>query len=265
VEEATTAATLDALSQELPRGTYTTFRTYGRTKALHLRDHLDRLTESAALEGHTLALDQRAVRQAIMQAIDRCGFPESRVRITLCYDPPGRVFIALEEFIDQPSGRYQRGVQCATAPAGLRRQNPRSKATSFISPGSRARATSGNVNEVLLVGADGAVLEGSSSNFFAVIGGTLRTADEGVLAGITRGMVLDQARGLLPIMLQPINLADIPRLDEAFITSVSRAVLPVVAIDGRPIGKGVPGPITQEIGRRFNISIQQQLEPIAGR
>lgn len=262
VERATDAETLDALSLRLPAGAYTTFRTYRRDHALHLAGHIDRLSESAAIEGYTLPLEHRRVRAGLAAAIAECGFQESRIRLTLAYDPPGALHISLEPFAEPARAAYETGVRCTIARGELRRQAPKAKSTSFIASASRARSAAA-VHEVLLIGEEEAILEGSSSNFYAVLDGTLRTADAGVLAGITRGMVLRLAADLLPVRLEPIAVRDLARVDEAFITSVSRGVLPVTAIDDRVIGSGVPGPITRDLGSRYAAAIDRELEPIA--
>ena len=187
--------------------------------------------------------------------------PNPGFRLTLAYDPPGALYISIERFEGPPERAYREGVRCATAPAALRRQMPGAKSTRFIGPASAARAGI-EVQELLLT--DGsAILEGSSSNFFAVLDGTLRTAGEGVLAGITRGMILQQAEGLLPIVLEAVALVELPRLQEAFISSVSRAVLPVTTIDDRAVGDGIPGPITVELVRRFDAEIERAIQPIS--
>ena len=262
-ERPTDAASLDALSLQLPRGAYTTFRTYGGTKALGLDGHLARLVDSAAIEGQSLTLDRTRVREALSEALSRCGFAEARVRLTLPYDGSGHLYIALEPFSEPDPEAYSQGVRCATAPAELRRETPRAKSTSFIAPAFQARAAGKGVNELLLLDGAGQLLEGSSSNFYGVLDGTLRTAEEGVLAGITRGIVLRLAEGLLPVERRPVAVADLPRLQEAFLTSVSRGVLPVVAIDEQQIGDGAPGPVSMELGRRFQAYIQATIEPIA--
>jgi branched-chain amino acid aminotransferase len=256
------AATLDALSLDLPRGAYTTIRAYPGARALHLDRHLDRLVETAALEGYRMHVDQTRLRQGVARALAISGLLEARVRLTLSYEPPGAVFIALAPFTPPTAEEYARGVRCVSGTASLRRETPRAKSTRFIGKAAEVRQAQANVNEVLLLGEGGTILEGSSSNFYAVLDGYLRTADEGVLAGVTRGLVLSLAQGLIPILLQPITVYDLPRLSEAFLTSVSRAVLPVVEIDGVRIGTGTPGPIARELGRRFAAHIERELEPI---
>ncbi len=261
-EEPTDAINLDAHSLTLPRGAYTTFRTYHGTMAARLTEHLDRLTASAALDGYRISLDHQATRAAIGEAVRRAGFAESRVRLTLTYEPASLLYITVAQFVPLPDRLYTEGAHCLTAPPELRRENPRAKGTSFIGPGSEARAGLAEAHELLLLSPQGAILEGSSSNFFAVSHGVLRTAEEGVLIGTTRNLALACAEGLAPIERRPILLSEVPALQEAFLTSVSRGVLPVTAIDKLPIASGRPGPITQELARRLRAAIEATLEPI---
>jgi branched-subunit amino acid aminotransferase/4-amino-4-deoxychorismate lyase len=64
---------------------------------------------------------------------------------------------------------------------------------------------------------------------------------------VTRGIVLELGAGLRPLRLAPVTLAELPRVDEAMLTSVSRGVLPVVRIDGTTLGDGRPGPVTRAL------------------
>ena len=97
------------------------------------------------------------------------------------------------------------------------------------------------IHEGLMVADDGAILEGLSSNFFGIRGGRLHTEEARALAGVTRSMVLELAAGLLPRGEGPVHVPEVPELEEAFITSVSREVLPVVRIDGTVIGTASRG------------------------
>ena len=96
---------------------------------------------------------------------------------------------------------------------------------------------------------------------FAVKEGVLHTAGEGVLEGITRSIVLEEAAQILPIRLEPVRLADLPSLSEAFITSASREVVPVVSVDGVPIGRGQPGPIARDLLDRYRQRVRQEIAP----
>ncbi len=114
-----------------------------------------------------------------------------------------------------------------------------------------------------MVSDEGKILEGLSSNFFAVQNSIIWTSNEGVLPGITRSMVIDVINELdIPLKMEPFSINDIINLEEAFITSASRAVLPISSIDGQPVGNGLPGPLTKKIMERFLKRIEEELEII---
>ncbi len=235
--------TLAASSRALPEGAYTTLRTYGGRAVVRLAQHLRRLEESVALQGRAGAIDADAARRALAAALDATGHAESRIRLTFV---PPRLFVAVEPFTPLPPRVYEEGVACVTL--DVHRENPHAKDTRFIAAAQEAygRLAPG-LEEGLIVGADGAILEGLSSNFFAVLGGTLRTEEERVLIGVTRSLVLEVAEGLMPVERRAVLRGDLGRIEEAFITSVSREVLPVVRVDGRPVGDGRVGPRTRAI------------------
>lgn len=108
--------------------------------------------------------------------------------------------------------------------------------------------------EALLLDRAGNVTEGTSSNVFAVSGGALETPPlgAGILAGVTRAVVLDVAGRLgVPVREGSLPLARLESADEAFLTSTVREVLPVVRVGERPIGPAVPGPVTCRIHAAF--------------
>ena len=91
---------------------------------------------------------------------------------------------------------------------------------------------------------DGAVTEGSHTNVFGVIDGELRTYPESnyILSGITREVTLELAAELgIPVRLMPIFTHELPKLEELFITGTTSDVMPIVALNGLPVGDGRPG------------------------
>ncbi len=251
-------ATLAASSSELPEGAYTTLRTYGRRGVVRLDLHRRRLEESVALQRRPGAVDPVAARRAIAWALDAAGHPESRVRLT--FSPP-RLFVAIEPFARLPERLHEEGVACVTL--DVRRENPHAKDTRFIATaqGAYGRLPAG-VEEGLILGDDGAILEGLSSNFFAVEGGVLRTEEVRALAGVTRSLALEVAGGLMAVERRAVHRDDLPGIGEAFVTSVSREVLPVVRIDDRPVGDGRVGPWTRAIRRAFADLVQREVEKL---
>jgi branched-chain amino acid aminotransferase len=255
---ATSSPSLDELSLTLPEGAYTTMRTYGGRRVVDLTGHLQRLSDSLTLVGARRHLDPVALRQTIAAVIDGEGQPDVRLRITV----PAvgeQVLIACEPWQSHSPELYGQGVRCATIE--LVREQPRAKTTAFIAPSRAAKARADPaVHELIRRDAEGHLLEGITSNFFAVLGGTLRTAEAGVLAGVTCGVVLALARDLVIVVREPITMADLPALGEAFITSSTREVVPVVEIDGVAIGDGCPGPLARELLARYRAHLDRLAE-----
>lgn len=256
-----TPTSLDEASRGLPQGAYTTLRTFGGTAVLRLDEHLARLEETARLSGTEVYLDWPTIRAALHEAMTAFDTPDSRVRLTLdTTREPGTIYISLEPLHSPTPEQYEHGVRVVTRQ--LQRKNPKAKSTTFLaSAGEIRRTLPEGCHEAIMVGADGQLLEGLSSNFFAIRDRDLWTAEEGVLSGITRALVLEEAadEGLV-IHLEGLPVEELLTIDEAFITSSGRAVLPVVEIDGHPIGRGEPGPITRRLLERYNARVAREVE-----
>jgi branched-chain amino acid aminotransferase len=247
------APTLAAASERLPDGSYTTLRTYGGSGVVRLAQHARRLEESLP---RPVPLPESAVRWAVAEALRATRHPEARVRLT--WAPP-RLFVAVEPFIPADPAMAETGVACRTISG--HRERPHAKDTRFLETAQvEYAALPAMVHEALLVDDDGAILEGLSSNFFGVLDGRLHTEDARALAGVTRAVVLELASGIAPRGKGPVHVQDVPRLAEAFITSVSREVLPVVRIDGTTIGDGKPGPITRRLMEAFTAAVARETE-----
>ncbi|MET0554446.1 MAG: aminotransferase class IV [Vicinamibacteria bacterium] len=243
-------------AEDLPSGAYSTLRTHGGTGVMRLEDHVRRLVESVRLQGIEAPLDPRSVRGAVAAALARTGHSESRLRLT--WAPP-RLLVSVEPFTPPAEALYRDGVRCVTVP--VKRSNPHSKDTRFIGTAGAAYQTlPPGVHEGLMVAEDGTILEGLSSNFFAVREGALYTEDERVLPGLTRSLVLEVSP--LPRAPRGLRVAELPTAEECFITSASRGVLPVVAVDGVTIGAGTPGARTAEIRTRFDAAVARDTEDV---
>ena len=120
----------------------------------------------------------------------------------------------------------------------------------------RQAAIEQGAREAWFVDKDGAVTEGASANAWIVTpAGVLvtRHADHAILRGITRTVVFEaiKAQGLT-VEERPFTLKEAYAAREAFVTSASQIVLPVVNIDGRVIGDGQPGPVAKALRREFH-------------
>ncbi|HEY8038467.1 MAG TPA: aminotransferase class IV [Polyangiaceae bacterium] len=243
-------------------------RTYGG-KPFALDEHLARLRRSAERVHIALPVDESTLRDEIAAAIEAGGNDESYVRVVvtrgtgpLSLDPdtatqPLRV-VLVDRVVPPPKDVYARGIALVTAHARRPTDDTAAsgaKVTNYLANLLALReAKLRGAQEALLVDAREHVVEGASSNVFIVEHGRLATPPEsaGILAGITRAHILAAARDLrIPVEEREVSLHRLYRADEVFITSSIREVLPVVLVDGRTIGAGVPGPVSRALHRRF--------------
>ena len=237
----------------LPLGVYSALRTFKHNKFLDLDAHIARTEQSVALLGWDYQLDQMALRRALHEVCTAYPGPDSRVRFDLLAAPAAalgtdsRLLIALSPFEPPPPHYYADGVRVALADA-LRRERPLIKAASFVLKRRPYPLGQPESYEHLMLNEAGFILEGSSSNFYAIYQEELWTAGEGVLGGITRLIILRLAEEIgLPVRLTPIHREQLAEIDEAFLSSASRAVLPIVGVGDQPVGDGRPGPATRRL------------------
>ncbi len=117
----------------------------------------------------------------------------------------------------------------------------------------KQRAEAAGAYDALLV-RDGFVMEGAQSNAFIVLDGVVRTHPTGprILSGITRDIVLEIATELgLPLREEAVRATDLSRATELFFTGTTTDVMPVVRLDGKPVGTGRPGPIAAQLQEKL--------------
>lgn len=115
------------------------------------------------------------------------------------------------------------------------------------------RARASGAQEALFV-RDGVVLEGSHSSLFVVFGDEVRTAPKSnyILPSITRDIVLDLCRASgIPARETPVFTHELPRATESFLAGTTVEVMPIVRVDGTPVGDGKPGPVTRRLQDLF--------------
>ncbi len=244
-----------------PRGVYTVARTFHGDHALLLDAHLDRLEESARLSNIPLRLDRTRLRAALRALLREAGFAESRFRITVPANDPALLYLAAEPLQQLDPALLSEGAAVITVP--IRRENPAVKTTEWLATRRSAYSTlPEGIYEAIMQDERGCLLEGLSSNFYGVLDGTLHTAGDGVLAGITRRAVFEVAPQILPLSLEPVCREDMPALTEAMLTSSTRGVVPITRIDGQAVGDGRVGPVVAALRERYDAWAEAHLEPI---
>jgi len=253
----------DAAKYEPSDGVYTITNTHHVTQVLKMDDHLNRLEDSARRADIPLHLNRAALRTALRDCILDYGVGDVRWRVTVGKSQPQHLIITLEKFTPTAPEIYAHGVRVITAPPDSVRHNPAAKTTLWMTQREAlAQAMPAGIYDTILQGTDGSLLEGLGANFYAIKDGALRTAEEGVLPGISRLIVFEVAPSVLPLIRQSVNVQDIPALSEAFITSASRGIIPVVEIDGHTLGEGVPGELTIRLREAYQTWVATHLEEI---
>jgi branched-chain amino acid aminotransferase len=244
-------------------------RTYGGAP-FALSEHLERLKRSAARVYIPLPVTDSQLRAEIAEVLAAANNPESYIRLMLTrgrgeslgLDPalanaPLRL-ILVTPLRASPDWYYERGIAVvtyrtqrmsdATSAAGAKLGNY------LVAVLAMKEARAAGAEEALVTDLEGRIIEGSTSNVFAVERDCLVTPPEeaGILLGITRERVIALATELgIPIEYRSFTAEELVRADEAFICSTVREIVPVVSVDGRRIGQGVPGPRTTALLRTF--------------
>ncbi len=251
---------------DLPLGIYEAFRTFFGDRFLHLDRHLERAERSMQAVAIHLPLDRAAVKKSLNAAAGEWAPRDARIRLDVLEGVPRslgtdrRVLIALSELVPVPARILEEGARLGIA-AGKWRARPQVKQAAWVIERRGTGPGDHGLFEYVLLDPQQRILECTSSNFFAVRGGRLVTADEGVLEGITRFVILKVARELeIPVDFARVPLKQLPLLEEAFLTSSSRGPVPIAAIDDVPIGS-LDRPVFQRLRAGYDSYVRRHARP----
>jgi branched-chain amino acid aminotransferase len=247
-------------------GVFDFLRTYGG-RPFHLEDHIKRLQNSARLIGLACPWSSSEIIDITLQTIARNDYPEANIRLLITGGDsedsisPGqqpRLVVTVGPVKRFPEQWYRDGVKIITA--RLNRYIPGAKSIDYI----RAIVT---LNDARAVGAvesvyvdiDDHVLEGTTSNLFAVISGRLVTPAEDILPGITRDVILELVKEDFQVELRNLPRAELLQAEEIFLASSNKEVLPVCQVDDQPF-KSAPGPVTGRVQGLFRAYTQKYVQ-----
>ncbi len=252
-------------------GVYDVVRTYGRTPFLFDR-HLRRLRQSAEMIRLDVPFSDADLAERVRQTMfaffahpGNQAVADVFIRLMLTrgvgditYDPSScprpSLVVIVKALPELPAEVYERGVKVIIA--SIVRNHPQS-----INPLIKSNNLLNNAlaaQEALRHGAFDAVMrnyrgelaECSGTNLFVVKDGVLLTPPlgAGLLSGITRGFLLELCPEVgVPVDQKVLRDEDLFEADESFLTSTTKEVVPVVAVNDRPIGEGRPGPVTKRV------------------
>jgi len=242
-------------------------------KVFLIADHVERLYESARAIRLTIPMSPEQMSKALEDTV-AANLPnlpngDGYIRLvvtrgsgTLGLDirksANPQVIIIVDTISLYPEKLYQEGLKIITA-STIRNHpgavSPRIKSLNYLNNIlAKIEGTDAGCEETLMLNHKGDIAECTGDNIILVKRGVLKTPpnDAGILEGITRNCVIQLAEQAgIPVQQVTLQRHDVYTADECFLTGTAAEVIPVVSIDGRAIGTGVPGPVTQDLRKRF--------------
>ncbi|MGD2097491.1 MAG: aminotransferase class IV [Desulfobacterales bacterium] len=235
---------------------------------LFLDEHIQRLEDSARHIGIQLPWSHRELIDIVLDTLRRNSFQESNIRIVITggsspdfITPQGkpRLLALVTRAPKLPEEWYANGVKITTFFS--ERNIPGAKSIDYVAATiALKQAQEQGAIEAVYVDRQGRVLEGTTSNIFALVDGKLITPGTGILNGITRQAVLELAAKMLPVDARDLKLDELIAADEIFITGTNKMIVPVVEVDRSSIGDGRPGQVTETLMRALSKKIDEYYE-----
>jgi len=243
---------VDDLSIMRGVGVFDFMRTFGG-KPHFLKEHVARLENSAREIGLELPWSQEEISAVVTTTLEKNRLPEANIRVLITggsspdfITPQGkpRLLVLVTPVTPPPPEWYTEGVKIITVHS--RRNLPEAKSIDYIRATMALReAKKAGAVEAIYLDRERFVLEGTTSNIFAIIGGVLMTPGHNILPGITRKAVLTLAESMMECRVEEVSLTALLDADEVFITGSGKGVVPVVKVNEHTIGNGAPGPKTK--------------------
>ncbi len=258
-------------------GLFETMRAYNGS-IFRLDRHLGRLHDTAlslGLAPKTTAFD---LKKGCYDVLRANNLTEARIRLTVsagegditpnpdtCHDIT--VVIVARKLIPLSPESYERGYKGHLSTCRRNSQSPASQLKSICyleNILARREARAEGSDEAVLLNEKGHVAEGSSTNIFMISKQILITPslDSGVLPGVTREAVLEISHSIgLTSEVRQVELEELYRADEVFLTNSIIEIMPLTYLDIRSIGSGKPGPITQRLMSSYREIVARETQP----
>ncbi|MCM8794964.1 MAG: branched-chain-amino-acid transaminase [Candidatus Omnitrophica bacterium] len=249
-------------------GVFEGIRSYNRL-VFKLKEHVDRLYESAHTIMLKIPMSRQEMAQAIIKTLKANDLKDAYIRVVatrgvgdLGLDPrkcpTPTIFIITDKIVLYSEELYRKGMEIVTVPTPRNLPealNPQIKSLNYLNNIlAKIEATNAGVAEALMLSAHGYVAECTGENIFILRQGALLTPPPyaGILKGITRGCVMELGRAAkIPVREEMLTRHDLYNASECFMTGTAAEIAPIVKIDGRVIGSGTPGPATLKLMAAF--------------
>lgn len=238
-------------------------------KVFRLAAHLDRLYDSARAIALEIPIPREKMGALIEEGVARSGLAEAYIRPLVtrgigdmgidprkCATPT--VCVIVDSIKMWAADRYENGLALVTAGTPIPHREalcPRIKSLNYLPHAlAKLEANTAGADDAIMLDSSGHVCEATGMNVFMVKAGVLKTppAHAGILLGVTRGVILELAvQAGVTAREEMLNRYDLYTADEVFLCGTGAEVAPVRLYDGRRVGTGKPGPVTQDLMRRF--------------
>tara|TARA_B100000470_G_scaffold160496_1_gene125780 strand:+ start:117 stop:974 length:858 start_codon:yes stop_codon:yes gene_type:complete len=239
-------------------------------KPCFLNEHLNRLYASASGISLEIPNTSKEIKEQIQNTLNSADNDESYIRIIVtrgigevdidpssCLNP--NIIIFVKGIPQIPAERYRKGVSIALV--SIKRNsadslNPAVKTGNYLNNVlARIEAQKMGAEDAIMVNSLGQLTEGTTSNLFFVKGGRLLTPVKecGILSGITREKIIQIAhKNGITLEEGKWSSEELFNAEEIFLSGTVKKIMPVTVLDNRPVGKGIPGPITQKIMKLYS-------------
>lgn len=231
---------------------------------LFLQHHLDRFFHSAENMHLQLPYSKEELTNIIHQLIEQAQLKEAGIRLLLTggYSPDTyhiskpNLLITCNPVTTSVREGFEKGLSVITYEH--QRELPHIKSINYLmAVWLHPLLKEKNAADVLYHH-NNSITEFPRANVFAVIKDVLVTPSRNMLKGITRKFVLEQAASLIPTEERDINVEELYQASEIFLTSTTKRVMPVVSVNDKVIGNGIPGPVAAALWDLF-MKMEQQL------
>ena len=249
-------------------GVFEGIRSYNG-RVFKLDEHLERLYDSAKSIMLQIPISIETMKETVLETLRRNHLTEAYIRLIITRGvgdlgldpdkcPKPSIIIIADKIVLYPQKFYEDGLEIVTV--SVRRNyaeaiNPRIKSLNYLNNIlAKIEGKQAGAEEVLMLNAEGYVVECSGDNIFWIKNETLVTppVHMGILEGVTRNSVIELARDAgMQVEERVFTRHDLYIADECFLTGTAAEVIPVVKIDRRTIGDGQPGKITQRLISAF--------------
>lgn len=257
-------------------GLFETMRSYSG-QVFRLEHHLSRLFSALKILNISIPFNPLQLKKAVYYTLKANNLNEAYIRLAIsrgegslgpnpagCVSP--NVIIIAKNFEPYPAISYEGGLKAVVVSTRQNAASPLSqmKSANFLNYIlARMEATSKGVDEGILLNTEGYVAEATTSNIFIVKDRTLSTPSEGsgILPGITRQAILEisSSTGIIKAFEKKVVLDELFESQECFLTNTLMEIMPLVEIDGIPIGNGKPGPLTIKLHQAYQELVKKEV------